>query len=239
MLIQVLELLIHRSCPLFLSSCPVKSSVHRPIFLIMRFSFFIDKIPLWLLKHLLGKLISQVHDHQLCKIPLLFLNGTWHSGNPFSLLFDCCCCSVTQSCPTLCDPMDCSTPSFPVLHYLPEISQSYVHQVSDAIQPSHPLSSPFSPAFNLSQHQGLFQWVSASYQVAKVLEFQLQHQSFQWLFRVVFLQDWRVWSPCCPRDSREACPTLKFKNINSSALSLLYSPTLTSIHDHWKNHSLD
>ena len=188
MLIQVLELLIHRSCPLFLSSCPVKSSsVHRPIFLIMRFSFFIDKIPLWLLKHLLGKLISQVHDHQLCKIPLLFLNGTWHSGNPFSLLFDCCCCSVTQSCPTLCDPMDCSTPSFPVLHYLPEISQSYVHQVSDAIQPSHPLSSPFSPAFNLSQHQGLFQWVGSLHQVAKVLEFQFQHQSFQWIFRTDFL----------------------------------------------------
>ena len=240
MLIQVLELLIHRSCPLFLSSCPVKSSsVHRPIFLIMRFSFFIDKIPLWLLKHLLGKLISQVHDHQLCKIPLLFLNGTWHSGNPFSLLFDCCCCSVTQSCPTLCDPMDCSTPSFPVLHYLPEISQSYVHQVSDAIQPSHPLSSPFSPAFNLSQHQGLFQWVSAFHQVAKVLEFQLQHQSFQWLFRVVFLQDWRVWSPCCPRNFQESSPAPQFKNINSLVLSLHYDPTLTSIHDYWKNHSFE
>ena len=187
MLIQVLELLIHKSCPLFLSSWPVKSSVHLRIFLIMRFSFFIDKIPLWLLKHLLGKLISQVRDYQLCKIPLLFLNGTWHSGNPFSLLFDCCC-SVAQSCLTLCDPVDCSTPSFPVLHYLPEIAQSYVHQVRDAIQPSHPLSSPSPPAFNLSQHQGLFQWVGASYQVAKVLEFQLQHQSFQWIFRVDFLR---------------------------------------------------
>ena len=177
MLIQVLELLIHRSCPLFLSSCPVKSSVHRPIFLIMRFSFFIDKIPLWLLKHLLGKLISQVHDHQLCKIPLLFLNGTWHSGNPFSLLFDCCCCSVTQSCPTLCDPMNRSTPGLPVHHHLPESTQTHVHGVDDAIQPSHPLSSPSPPALNLSQHQGLFKWVSSSHQVAKVLEFLVHHKS--------------------------------------------------------------
>ena len=67
-----------------------------------------------------------------------------------------CCCSVTQSCPTLCDPMDCSTPGFPVLHHLPEFSQTHVHWVSDAIQPSHPLSSPSPPAFNLFQHQGLF-----------------------------------------------------------------------------------
>ena len=135
----------------------------------MRFSFFIDKLAPWLLKHLLGKFPSQVHDHQLHKIPLFFLNGTWHSGNPFPLLFDCCCCLVAQSCPTLCDPMDCSTSSFPVLHYLPEVAQSHVQQVSDAIQPSYPLSSPSPPAFNLSQHQGLFQWVSASHQVAKVL----------------------------------------------------------------------
>jgi len=78
--------------------------------------------------------------------------------------------SVAQSCLTLCDPMVCSTPGFPVHHQLPELAQTHVHWVSDAIQPSHPLSSP-SPAFNLSQHQGLFQWVSSSPQVAKVLEF--------------------------------------------------------------------
>ena len=153
----------------------------------MGFSFFIDKIPLWILKHLLGKLLSQVCDHQLCKIPLLFLNDTWHSGNPFSLLFDCCCCSVAQLYLAFCDHMDCSTPSFPVLHYLPEIAQSYVHQVSDAIQPSHPLSSPSPPAFNLSQHQGLFQWVGSSYQVAKVSELLFQPKSFWWVFRVDFL----------------------------------------------------
>ena len=83
--------------------------------------------------------------------------------------------SVTQSCPTLCDPMDCSTPGLPVHHQLPEFTQTHVHWVSDAIQPSRSLLSPSPPAFNLSQHQGLFNWVSSSHQVAKVLEFQLQH----------------------------------------------------------------
>ena len=80
---------------------------------------------------------------------------------------------VTKSCPTLCDLMDCSTPGLPVHHQLPEFTQTHVHWVGDAIQPSHLLSSPFPPAFNLSQHQGLFHWVSSSHQVAKVLEFQL------------------------------------------------------------------
>ena len=101
--------------------------------------------------------------------------------------------SVTQLCPTLCDPRDCSTPTdcsvpdFPVHHQLSELAQTHVHRVSDAIKPSHLLSSPSPPAFNLSQHQGLFQWVSFSHQVAKELEFQLQHQFFQWLFRTDFL----------------------------------------------------
>ena len=86
-----------------------------------------------------------------------------------------------------CDPVDCSTPGFPVHHQLLEFTQTHVHRVSDAIQPSHLLLSPSSPTFNLSQHQGLFQWVSSSHQVAKVLEFQVQHQSFQWIFRTDFL----------------------------------------------------
>ena len=94
--------------------------------------------------------------------------------------------SVAQLCLTLCDPMDCSMPGFPVHHQLPELAQTHVHRVSDTIQPSHPLPSP-SPTFNFSQHQGLFQWVSSSHQVAKVLEFQLQHQYFQWIFRTDFL----------------------------------------------------
>ena len=78
--------------------------------------------------------------------------------------------SLAQWCPTLCDPMDCSTPGFPVHHQLPELAQTHVHWVGDAIQPSHPLLSPSPPAFSLSQHQGLFQWVSSSHQVTKILE---------------------------------------------------------------------
>ena len=99
----------------------------------------------------------------------------------------CCFCSVAQSCLTLCDPMNCSMPDFPIHHQLPELAQTQVHQVSDSIQPFIPLlpSSPFP--FNLFQHQGLFQWVGCSHQVAQVLEFQLQHQSFQWIFRVHLL----------------------------------------------------
>ena len=142
--------------------------------------------------------------------------------------------------------MDCSPQGFPVHHQLPEPTQTHVHWVSDAIQPSYPLLSPSPPAFNLSQHQGLFRWVSSSHQVAKVLEFQLQHQSFQWIFRNdSFRMDWLdlldglVGSACCLMDSQESSPTPQFKSINSSALSFLYSPTLTSIHDYWKNHSFD
>ena len=97
--------------------------------------------------------------------------------------------SVTQSCQILCDHMDCSMPSFPVHHQLLEPTQTHVHWVGDAIQPSHPLSSPSPPALSLSQHQGLFQWVSSSNQVAKVLE--LQHQSFsEYSGLVSFRMDW-------------------------------------------------
>ena len=110
------------------------------------------------------------------------------------------------------------------------------HWVGDAIQPSHPLSSPSPPVFNLSQHQGLFKWVSSSHQVAKVLEFQLQHQSIQWVFSVNFLSDRLVWFPCCPRESQEPFPALHFKSINSSVLSLLYGQALTTLHDYWKNY---
>ena len=95
--------------------------------------------------------------------------------------------SVTQSCPTLCDPMNCSTTGLPVHHQLLEFTQTHVHRVSDAIQPSHSLSTPFSPAPNPSQHQSLSQWVNSSHQVAKVLQFQLQHQSFQWTPRTDLL----------------------------------------------------
>ena len=95
--------------------------------------------------------------------------------------------SVAQSCPTLRDPMNHSTPGLPVYHQLPEFIQTHVHWVGGAIQPPHPLSSPSPPALNLSQHQGLFKWVSSLHQVAKVLEFQLQHRSFQWTPRTDLL----------------------------------------------------
>ena len=95
--------------------------------------------------------------------------------------------NIVQLCPTLCDPMDCSTPGLPVHHQLPESTQTHVHWVGDAIQPSHPLSSPSWSAFSLYQHQGLFKWVISLHQVAKVLQFQLQHQPFQWTPRTDFL----------------------------------------------------
>ena len=138
--------------------------------------------------------------------------------------------SVTQSCPTLCNPMNRSTPGLPVHHQLLEFTQTPVHWVSDAIQPSHPLSSP-SPAPNPSQHQSLFPmsqlftWGGQSTGVSALASF-LPKKS-------------QGWSPCSPRDSQESSPTPQFKSINSSALSLLHSPTRTSIHDYWKNHSLD
>ena len=97
------------------------------------------------------------------------------------------CCLVTRSCPILGDPMGCSTPGLAVLHYLLEFAQTHVRWVGVALQLSHPLSPPSPPALNLSYHWGLFQWVGSLHQVAKVLEFQLQHQSFQWIFRVDFL----------------------------------------------------
>ena len=149
----------------------------------------------------------------------------------------CCCCLVAKSSPTLCNPMDCKMPGFPVFHYLPEFAQTQVHWVNDAIQSSYPLSPSSPPALNLSQPQNLFQWISSSYQVAKVLELQLKHQTFQWIFRVDFLQDWLVWSPSSPRDAQESSPA-QLKSIHSLVFSLVYGPTLTSIHDYWKNHSL-
>ena len=110
---------------------------------------------------------------------------------------------------------------------------THAHRVGDAIQPSHPLSSPSPPAPSPSQHQGLFQWVSSLHEVAKVLEFQLQRLSFQWTPRTDLLQDGLGRSPWSPRDSQESSPTPQFKSSNFSTLSFPHSPTLTSIHDHW------
>ena len=99
----------------------------------------------------------------------------------------------------------------------------------------HPLS-PASPALNLSQHHGLFQWVSSLHHVAEVLEFQLQYQFLHWIFRVDFLSDWLAWSHCRPKDSQESYPAPQFENVNSLALRL-HEPALTAIHDYWINHS--
>ena len=137
--------------------------------------------------------------------------------------------SVAQSCPTLCDPMNCSTSGLPVHHQLPEFTQTHVHLVGDAIQPSHPLLSPSPPAPNPSQHQGLFQWLSSSQEVAKVLEFQPQHQSFQWTPRTDLLWDGLVGSPCSPRDSQESSPTPQFKSINSLVLACLISALYSAL----------
>ena len=101
--------------------------------------------------------------------------------------------SVAQLCVTLCDPMNHSMPGIPAHHQFPEFTQTHVHWVSDAIQPSYPLSSPSPPAPNPSQHPGLFQWVNSSHEVAKVLEFKLQHQSFQRTPRTDLLRmDWLI-----------------------------------------------
>ena len=146
--------------------------------------------------------------------------------------------SVTQSCLTLCDPMNRSTPGLPVHHKLPEFTQTHVHWGSDTIQPSHPLSSPSPPAPNPSQHQSHFQWVNSSHEVAKVLELQLQHHFLQRTPRADLLQNGLVRSPWSPRDSQESSPAPQFKSINSSLLSFLHSPTLTSTHDHRKTIAL-
>ena len=126
--------------------------------------------------------------------------------------------SITQSCLTLCDSMDCSKPGLPIHHQLLEFTETHVHWVDVAIQPSHLLPSP-------SQHQCHFQRVSSLHQVAKRLEFQLQHQPYQWIFKTDFLRiDWL--ELLAAQGCSESSPTPQFKSINSSVLSFLYNPTL-------------
>ena len=154
------------------------------------------------------------------------------------MLYLLVCCSVTQSCPTLCNPMDCSMPGFPVFCYLPELTQTHVHWVGDPIQPSHPSVVPFSfsqsfPSSGSFPVSWLFvsggQSIGASV-AASVLP--------------VNIQDWFPLGltgliSCSPGNSQESSPAPQFKSINSLTLSFLYSPTLTYIHDYWKNHSFD
>ena len=144
--------------------------------------------------------------------------------------------SVAQLCPTLCDPMDCSTPGLPVHHQLPEFTQTHVHWVGDAIQPSHPLSSPSPPTFNLSQHQDLFQWVSSSIRWPKYWSFSFSTSpSNEYSGLITFRMDWL--------DILAVQGTLKslpqYHSSKASILHFLYSPTFTCIHDYWKSHSFD
>ena len=165
----------------------------------------------------------------------MFFLCTWAKSNDF------CCCSFSKSCPTNSlwtaahqTPLFCPSLSPGISSNLCTLSQ-WCHPT---ISSNHICHSPSPLAFSLSQHQGLFQWVCFLHQVAKVLELQLQYQSFQWIFRTDFFYDWLVWSPCNPMDSKESS-LAQFKSISSPVLSLLYGPTLTSVHDYWKNHSFD
>ena len=134
--------------------------------------------------------------------------------------------------------MNYSTPDLPVHHQLPELTQTHVHHVSDAIQPSHPLSSPSPPAFNLSQHQGLFQGVGSSNHLAKYWRFSFSiSPSNGYSGLISFRMDWL--DLLAVRGTLKSSPTPRFKNINSSMLSFLCSPTPTSIHDYCKNYSFD
>ena len=144
------------------------------------------------------------------------------------------CFSVAKSCLNICDPMDCSTPACLVFHCLLEFAQTHVHWVSDTIQPSHPLSPPAPPALNISQHQGLFQWVSSLYQVAKVRSFSFSIiPSNEYSRLTSFRIDWL--------DLLAVKGTLKslLQHHSSKASLLQHCPILTIIHDYWKNHSFD
>ena len=150
----------------------------------------------WRLKDVYGRQWGQVDPKQsqsqdVARNVCVCLHGRRSRTGKVSFISDCismcCCCSVAKSCLTLCDPMDCSTSGSSILHYVTELAQTHVPWVGDLIQSSHPLLSPSPFVLSLSQHRDLFQWVSSSHQVAKVLEIQLQHQSFQWIFRTGFL----------------------------------------------------
>ena len=146
---------------------------------------------------------------------------------------------VAQSCPTLCDPMSRSTLGLTVHHHLLEFTQTHVHRVRIAIQPSHPRSSPPPPAPIPPSIRVISNESTLHMRWPKYWSFNFSIISFQRNPRADLLQNGLVESPCSPRNSLESSPTPQFKSTNFSVLSLLHSPTLTSIHDYWKNHSLD
>ena len=176
----------------------------------------------------------------------LFFNSSSSINRCFVYCFCVCLGSVELSwvqfsCSVMSDSLRPHGPQ-PAMHPCPSSTPEVHPNPCPLSQWCHPAISSSVvpvPAFNLSQHQGLFKWVSSSHEVAKVLEFQLQHHSFQRNPRADLPQNGLVGSPCSPRDSQESSPTPQLKSINSSAVSFLYSPNLVPIHDHWKNHSLN
>ena len=144
----------------------------------------------------------------------------------FNVISRHCCCLVAKLCSTLCNPMNCSTPEF---------AQTHDHRVCDAIQPSHPLLPLSSLVLDVSQHQGLFQWVSSSHQVAKVLELQLQHPSFwEYLELISFSIDWFDLL-----DVQGLSRVFSSTKVQKHQFFSAFDPTFISIHDYWKNHSFD
>ena len=152
----------------------------------MNTKFIIFQTDLQIIVRINENLSQQMHTKEIYKTQWYYINQQHKSANEISITFQF---SSVQSLGRvrLWDPMNRSTPGLPVHHHLPEFTQTHVHRVGDAIQPSHPQSSPFRPAPNPSQHQSLFQWVISLHEVAKVLEFQPQHQSFQWTPRTGLL----------------------------------------------------
>ena len=149
-----------------------------------------------------------------------------------------CCYSVSQSWISLCDAMDCSTPGLPVLHQLPEFTQIHVQWVGDAIQPSHLLSSPSPPALNLSQLQGIFQWVSSSHQVAKVLKLSFSISPSNEHTGLISL-GWTDWTSLQSEGLSRVFPNTTVQKHWFFVVKPFYGPPLISIHDYWKNHSFD
>ena len=152
------------------------------------------------------------------------------------MLFILCYCSVAHFCLTFCDPMTVACQAY--LTFTSPGTCSNWCPLSQWCYPTILLSDvPFSSCLQILPSIRVFYNESALQQVTKVLEFQCQHQSFQWIFEIDFIYDRHVWSPCCPRDFQESSSASQLKSINSSVFSLLYGLTLTSIHDYWKNHS--
>ena len=147
--------------------------------------------------------------------------------------------SVTQLCPTLCDPMDCNMSGLPVHHQLPQFTQNHVHWVSDAIQTILCSVVPFASCFQFFPASGSFQMNQLFASGGQSIGVSVSALVLPMTIQDWFPLGWTIGSPCSQRDSQESSPTPQFKSISSSVLSFLYSPTLTSIHDYWKNHSFD